>query len=366
MPEAGEQPPSDLQQDILAEPSLESPEGIILLAGTISGDDPEVLKQKLGENSEGPLKKYLEQVDLDAEGITSTEELMIHLQEASRTEGFSMEDVRETLMKAEQEEKKAAMLGVLLLKSEGNLHTELLRLDSADTEFTSEQELFEYLYKQAGTGEDSPVEDSTGADSPGAYSAAEVDVLLANVLSDGEMDLLVQLMLENSGGALKAYLEQLDPGALGIRTSEDLLRHLESVAEEEGFSLEEIRRAMLDSLGKNLEVYQVYEKILQKSQGSTREILESLDLQGNKIYRVDQLIDFLYNELKASGLSKKEIDQILSELFGEQYVKTGEGRMAVSWPVLVVLTVVVAGLIWFLIAWWRRREKGDEQGDEQE
>lgn len=363
MPEATEQPPSDLQPDTQAESSLESPEGIILLAGSISGDDPEVLKQKLRENSDSPLNEYLEQLDIDAEGITSSEELMLHLQEASLTEGFTMEDVRDALIKADQEEKRAAVLGLLLQKSEGDLHTELLRLDSADVSFISEQELFEYLYDQAGTSEDSPVVDSLGVDSPGAYSAAEVDVLLANVLSDGDVDLLLQHMIENSGGALKAYLDQLDPEALGIQTSEDLLRHLESVAEEEGFTLEEIRRAMLDSLGKTLEVYQVYDKILQKSQGSTREILESLDLHGNKIYRVDQLIDLLYNELKTSGLSKKEIDQILYELFGDQYSASGAGKRKTSWPVLVVLTVAVAGLIWFLITWWRRREKGDKQGD---
>lgn len=207
---------------------------------------------------------------------------------------------------------------------------------------------FEYLYEQAG---------------PGGYIRSEVDVLLADVLSGGEAKLLHQYMLEHSDGSLKAYLSQLDLEAEGIHSSEDLLKHLESAAETEEFSMEDVREAMLDSLGLSLEVSKLYEKLLHLSDGSVREILESIDLQGSKIYTVDQLIKLVDSELESRGLSKKERAQILSELFGEQYSGTESGKSKTNWPLLVFLALAVAGLFIFVIAWWRRREKGHKQGE---
>ncbi len=285
------------------------PVGVILLAETVSAGDADLLRLKLIENSDDPLKEYLEQLDLDSEGITSSEELIMHLQEEAKAGSFTMDELKEAV---------------------------ILSLDEVPA---TEQELFEYLYEEAA---------ATG------YSAHEVDALLADHLSDGKAELLLQQLKENSDGALLEYLEQLDMEAAGIQSSQDLLDHLEKVAETGVFTMDEARRAMLDSLETPLEVYRLYEDMLNSSEGMLREILESLDLQKEGIYTVEQLMDKLARELELKGVSKKEIEKILS---GEK----GESKTA--WAPLALIVVAGAGLVWFIIAWWRRRKKREEQVD---
>ena len=82
-PEEAELMQADQQPVIPAEPSLEDTEGLILLAGSVSGNDPEILRQQLSENSEGELNAYLVELDPEAEGISNADELMLHLQELS-------------------------------------------------------------------------------------------------------------------------------------------------------------------------------------------------------------------------------------------------------------------------------------------
>ena len=166
---------------------------------------------------------------------------------------------------------------------------------------------------------------------------------------------------EQAEGPLKAYLEELDLEAEGIESSEDLLKHLEQVAEAEGFTMEQVRKAMMDSLETPLEVDRLYEELLQSSDGMVREILESLNLREEGIYTVEELIDLISRELEERGLSKKERKQILNELFGEAYGGSESSRDRSAWPVLVLLAVAGAGIVWFIIAWWRRREKEGKQ-----
>jgi len=285
------------------------PAGIILIAETVSDGDADLLRLKLLENSDDPLKEYLEQLDLDSEGITSSKELITHLEEEAMAGRFNMDEVAEAV---------------------------ILSLDVVPG---TEQELYEYLYEEAA---------ATG------YSANEVDAILAEALSDGKAKLFLQQLKEQSDGALLEYLEQLDLEAEGIHSSQDLLDHLEKVAEAKGFNMDEVRRAMLDSLETPLEVCKLYEDLLQSSEGMLREILESLDLQEEEIYTVEQLMDRLARELELKGVKQKEIDKILS---GEK------GKSKIAWAPLALIVVAGAGLVWFIIVWWKRRKKGEEKGD---
>ena len=83
--------------------------------------------------------------------------------------------------------------------------------------------------------------------------------------------------------------------------------------------------------------------------------LEALDLEKEGIYTIEQLKERISRELELEGFSEKEIEQILSELFGVQ------SRNA--WVPLALIFVAGAALIWFIIAWWRRRKKVGEPGE---
>ncbi len=75
------------------------------LANELSKGSAALLLLTLTENSEGALRNYVEKLDMEAEGIETVEDLLYHLQDVSVTEGFTMEDVGEAMLKSlDQEE----------------------------------------------------------------------------------------------------------------------------------------------------------------------------------------------------------------------------------------------------------------------
>jgi len=247
----------------------------------------------------------------------------------------------------------AIMLLEMQDASEGGLLEVLLVLDPEKEEIESEKELYEYLYDQV---------DNEAPGFEGVHNE-DIDLLLVETLAGKDARLLRQQLIEQANNPLKAYLEQLDMEAESIQSSEDLLKHLEKVAVEEDFSLEEVREAMLESLENELEVCTIYEDLLQSSEGTVKEVLESLDLREEGVYTVEQLIKLISRELEAKGISKREKEQILKELFGEEDSGRVSPESKRAWPLLVLLVLAGAGLIWFIIAWWRRREKKQKQED---
>jgi hypothetical protein len=191
-------------------------------------------------------------------------------------------------------------VGIMLLdmqrSSSGTLQDFLMELDPEKEEIESQKELITFLYDQA---------DTVG------YMPEDVDLLFAETIAGGDAELLLQHLIEQSDGPLKAYLDQLDLEAEGILTSQDLLNHLERVADTEDFSMDDVRKAMLE----------------------------------------------------IGEMSKKEIEQKLPELLEDQYSGSDSAKSKAAWPLLVLLAVAGVGLVWFIIAWWRRREKREKQGD---
>ncbi|MCK5691967.1 MAG: PD40 domain-containing protein [Bacteroidales bacterium] len=243
------------------------------------------------------------------------------------------------------------LVGIMLLdmqrSSDGALQDFLMELDPGKEDLGSEEELISHLYDQASTQD---------------YKPEDVDLLLTETLAGGDAELLLQHLIEQSDGPLKAYLDQLDLEAGGISSSQDLHNNLERVADTEDFSMDDVRKAMLESLERPLEVCRLYEELLGTSEGTVREVLESLDLRENEVYTIDQFIDLLSSELERRGMSKKEIEQVLRELLGDQYSGSDSTKSRAAWPLLVLLVVAGAGLVWFIIAWWRRREKREIGG----
>jgi hypothetical protein len=134
----------------------------------------------------------------------------------------------------------------------------------------------------------------------------QADMLLSDHLANGSASMLRQLLIENSGGPLKEFLQQLDLDAEGIHSDQELLNFLEKEAETESFTRDDVRRAMLASLDKPLEV---------------------------------------------------------DPLFGEENSGKNNQNSKAGWPLLVLLVVAGIGFTWFIIVWWRRRDKREKQGE---
>jgi len=241
--------------------------------------------------------------------------------------------------------------------SDGALKEELENLDLEQEGINNHQELFEYLYDQAD---------------PSSYPKNEVDAMLSDVLSHGDAELLRQLLLENSGGPLNNYLLRLELEDQGITNDGELLRHLEEVAEAEGFTEEDVRRAMLEGLKQPLEVDRIHSDLTKRSSGDLQEILGQLDLRQEGIYTAEELIETLYRKMAENGKGKVDIERILSDLFpdqvdliqelGQSHEQDADGRKKSAWTLIWVFAAAGAGLILLIIFWWRRRGKQEEQG----
>jgi tetratricopeptide (TPR) repeat protein len=180
--------------------------------------------------------------------------------------------------------------------------------------------------------------------------------------ADESVWILLHEMRRGSKGALQEYLLGLDPDKEDLQSQQDLLEHLEAAVRGGAFTREELQSAMENSLGYSLEVKQLYEQALIRSEGICRQILENMDLEGSGIYRVDQFIELLDNELERKRVSKKEREEILAGLPGAEYGRPPSGKRNIGWLLGILLALLAGWLIWFLLAGQKRRRKGDQQG----
>ena len=115
---------------------------------------------------------------------------------------------------------------------------------------------------------------------------------------------------------------------------------------------------MIGSLDEPLEVDRIYSDLLESAEGPIRKILEDMDLRKEGIYRVEELISTLYDELEAKGYSSREIRRMLSDRFDTHVdfiKKPGKRGLPVS-----VIILFGAGLIILIILLWRRRNRKEK------
>ena len=128
-----------------------------MLSDVLAHRDAELLRQLMIENSNGRLKEYLLELDLEAEGITNAGELLRHLEEVADAKGFGMEEVRRSMLESLDHPLEVDRLhGELLGITEGDLNEILKQLDMRKEGIYTLGELLEVLsQKLAEKGYDS-------------------------------------------------------------------------------------------------------------------------------------------------------------------------------------------------------------------
>jgi tetratricopeptide (TPR) repeat protein len=238
------------------------------------------------------------------------------------------------------------LLPELREKSGGELHRALMAMDPGKEELGTPQELCATLYGNADQG---------------GYTREEVDLLLAGTISDGDVVLLCHLLLENSGDPLHVYLEGLDLEEEGIHSPDALIRHLEEAAAENGFTMDDVRAAMIRSLDHPLEVEQRYLGLLETAGGTVLEILKEMHLPGGGIYTVEELIRALYHALLERGYDKDQAETLLLEMFPDQpgfikeLIQKDEGK---GFP-FALAAGILAVLLLLILLWFRRKRKAE-------
>jgi LPXTG-motif cell wall-anchored protein len=124
--------------------------------------------------------------------------------------------------------------------------------------------------------------------------------------------------------------------------------------------MDEVRRAMILALDNPLEVEQVYEDLLLTADEAVREILQGIDLRRDGILTVEDLITSIYHALAEKGFSKREIREILSQMFpayGDHIDTLLEGKGHGNGLTAGIILGVAGILLLLIILWFRRRKK---------
>jgi len=319
----------------------------------------------LKQNTTGPLGDLLGDLDPDKEGITTQLDLFGYLLEQAEAKGYSKEEVDRVLADVVSEGDVELLRQRLINHSQGSLKEYLEQLDPEAEGIETPGDLLKHL-EQVADEQGFSMEEVREAmlQSLNQLEKEQIDKQLIDRIGEGDLKLYYQHLLENSEGTLKEYLEQLDLEATNIKTPYELLIHLEEVAEEKGFTMDEVREALLESLEKPLVVVSLFNELLKSTEGPVKEVLDAMDLQKEKIATVEELIRAIYDELEKQGYNRREIEKMLMEHFeshadfikklGKQRGKEGKGK---GFPTLLYIGFG-AGLI-LLILFWRRRSKNN-------
>ena len=311
-------------------------------------------------------------VPLQGENIIQLEmtdsEGNIHRQ-AIRVTGTAPIPTKRELRKQERELQKAGIppslagsaAAVLLLDLRDEAESEQMqdyldRMDLGGEGIETPAELFEKLYGEARAGN---------------LDIQEVDRLLAREISGGDVNRLLAVMALNAEGPLKDYLEQLNLEEEGITSVEELLKHLEAAGAANGFTMDDVRRAMMKSLepGEVDEPREkeealtgfdkLYAELLARAEGDLKEILEGLNPPGQSgISNTEDLVRALVEALEERGYRMKEIRRMLEELLPGQgeLIRKYTGKGMGTGAVLALVLGISAGLFLLLLFFRRRRE----------
>lgn len=183
----------------------------------------------------GDLKAVLDSLDLDAENITTTRELLDYLVEASANRDYTGSDLLALINIYENQEKeKTADLHHNLRKyATGNLKKMLDGLDLGKEGIFTAGQLFDYL--------------SLHAEESG-YSKEDLMALIIALAINGNMDLnrFYNLLSEVASGNMLRLLEELDMEEQNIHTIDELIAYLFEHAADYGLKESDITDLFID------------------------------------------------------------------------------------------------------------------------
>jgi hypothetical protein len=387
-----------------------------LLKLAYSGDLTDIIDGLTAE-ANGNLKKAIEKLDPQKEGIETFDELIRYLLDNSQKSGYSKADVYKMLSDYTAREDLGLFMNKLMRNADPETRAFLEKIDLKANSIDDRSELTAYLLNEAGKGtydagkitalllevseiklEDIlpvlrerstgelkkllnsgklPLEDFHSATDLYNYlievsrnnqkiSAGEINKLFSDYLSDGSVNLFLSRMISHSDGKLKDFLEKIDLKKAGITTVSGLIQYLIDNSASGGFESSDI----FSTIGRILErsrLADFIENLAAYAPESMKKLLNSLDLDGNGIQTVEDLMKYLTSHAAEYGLSVDDLwDAVLKVVVSGEPgaekengtpVKAGSnsGSLKVTAGLLGILAVLI------LIIVILKRKKNEEK-----
>lgn len=241
----------------------------------------------------GPLKDFLKSIDLEKEGIYTSEQLIAHLYANEGLRGFSGDEINQLLQKYQYsrvEDINEMKLKITSLAT-GNFKSFLENMDLNKHDFGSSEEFIDYLKTHA---------------SQNGYSIVDVNNALLKLSYSGDQENIIKELSSYSDGKLTKTLNKLDPGAENIDSFEKLIGYLLDNSEEKGYTKEEVYQ-MISKYTEATDLQLYLSGLIRASDPSMRLYLESIDLSAAGITDRASLNTFLFREASEGKISQENL-----------------------------------------------------------
>jgi hypothetical protein len=316
--------------------------------------------------AEGELRSFIQSINPSDLGLSSSDELIRYLYSNADKQNFSISDVDKLLSDHERQNKAklSELQDLLIRKSGGSLHDFIANIDFTEHDFKSELDFINYLY--SNTGENYSAADLNSligkillksdlqniidkmagkaggslrnilenlniekeniytldelieyllsqADDAG-YTANDVYNLLMNYPYDMDLQEFKDRLTYLADGSLKNFLSKLDLKAENINTIDELIAFLLKKSAEEGFSKEDVFRA-LKALLNQITLQEFIQRLIPFTSGNLRTFLENLDLGSTNINTVEDLMEYLASMAETNRYSIEDLNEAMRQMF---------------------------------------------------
>jgi len=152
-----------------------------------------------------------------------------------------------------------------------------------------------------------------------AIPAGLAEEIMAVRKVNNDASALRDAMAESSDGPLKAYLLSIPPGVLKSITAAQLLQHLTEVAIDQGFSAYDINRALKEVNDTSSMAEKQLNEMISHAQGDFRDYLRTLDLEGDSIATMADLLNHLTGQA-GEAFHPELLIAVISDMAGDRQV----------------------------------------------
>jgi hypothetical protein len=279
-----------------------------LMARYLSQKDIAYFYEELKGQTTDSLSKTLDNLDLQANSIYSSEALLQYLFSHAKDGNYNIDALREALYRiAAANRDPASLIDLLHSYSEGRLREVLGIMKENAASYPNTRSVADYLLN---------------ALTQGKFPASELESALMKAAADLDMHFLYQSLLFISDDSLRQALLDIDFRKDRLSNSLQLVSLLFRQAELRGYTKRELI-TNIEKIRKDPYYYvDLFRKMLaNRASGSLKVFLQEIKIRDLKINTFEQLVDYLLNQSQFNDFNREMVYQLLIDIIDVKDVK---------------------------------------------
>jgi hypothetical protein len=273
----------------------------ILLKLAYTGDLDDIIKQLI-LHSDGNLKKTLENLDPQKEGITSFDELIRYLLDNSEQFGYSKEDVYKMLSEYTSATNLAMFMKKLIRLADPETKIFLENINLNENAINDRTDLISFLLKKAAEG---------------SVNQEKMIRLLLQA-TDTKVEDILPVIQSRSSGELNKLLQSGKLPVKNFSSAADLYDYLLAASEKnKGITASDINQLFSDYLIDNA-LNQFLGQLIDHSDGKLNEFLRKINLKESGITSVSGLVHYLIANAAQNGYTEDDVFRLIEKILGRE------------------------------------------------